>query len=131
MPVTDKQHGPAQGAIQTGKRILTILVNMAETRLRLAALEIDEEKNRLLHIVMLAGLTMLFTAFGLMSLLLLIVWAVDVQYRLIVISVTTGVLFALALVSGLWAMRKSRHSSLLSLTRKELRRDRQLLEEEP
>ena len=77
----------------------------------------------------MVGLTMLFTAFGLMSLMVLIIWAVDAQYRLMAIGVTTGVLFLLAIIFGLWSLRKSRQSTLLHHTRKELETDRQLLED--
>ncbi len=72
---------------------------------------------------------MLFTAFGLMSLMVLIIWAVDAQYRLMAIAITTGVLFLLALIFGLWTLRKSRQSTLLRHTRKELANDRDLLED--
>ncbi len=43
------------------------------------------------------GLTMLFAAFGLMSLMVLIIWAVDPQYRLNAMIATTVVLLLLAL----------------------------------
>jgi uncharacterized membrane protein YqjE len=55
---------------------------------------------------------------------------VDAQYRLMAIAITTGVLFALALILGLWTLAKSRRSTLLSATRKELSEDRKLLEDE-
>jgi len=73
---------------------------------------------------------MLFTAFGLMSLMVLIIWAVDAQYRLMAIGITTGTLFLLAVILGLWTLHKSRQSTLLRHTRKELETDRNLLEEQ-
>ena len=76
------------------------------------------------------GLTMLFAAFGLMSLMVLIIWAVDPQYRLNAMIATTVVLLALALIGGIWTLRKARRSTLLRHTRHELANDRQLLEEE-
>ena len=45
------------------------------------------------------------------------------------IAVTTGVLFALALILGIWVIVKSRRSTLLSSSREELSTDRKLLEE--
>jgi len=78
----------------------------------------------------MVGLTMLFTAFGLMSLMVLIIWAVDAQYRLMAIGITTGTLLLLAVILGLWTLRKSRQSTLLRHTRKELETDRNLLEEQ-
>ncbi|ONG03249.1 hypothetical protein BWR13_23960 [Escherichia coli] len=68
--------------------------------------------------------------FGLMSLMVLIIWAVDPQYRLNAMIATTVVLLLLALIGGIWTLRKSRKSTLLRHTRHELANDRQLLEEE-
>ena len=129
--MTDSQqnHGPAKGVINIGQRIVTTLVSMVETRVRLAVVELEEEKANLIQMLLMLGLTMLFTAFGLMSLMVLIIWAVDAQYRLMAIGITTGVLLLLALIFGLWTLRKSRQSTLLSATRKELHSDRQVLED--
>ncbi|MDJ0090419.1 phage holin family protein [Pantoea allii] len=129
--MTDSQqnHGPAKGVINIGQRIVTTLVSMVETRVHLAVVELEEEKANLIQMLLMLGLTMLFTAFGLMSLMVLIIWAVDAQYRLMAIAITTGVLFLLALIFGLWTLRKSRQSTLLRHTRKELANDRDLLED--
>ncbi|WP_210500917.1 phage holin family protein [Pantoea ananatis] len=129
--MTDSQqnHGPAKGVINIGQRIVTTLVGMVETRVRLAVVELEDEKANIIQMLLMLGLTMLFTAFGLMSLMVLIIWAVDAQYRLMAIAITTGVLFLLALIFGLWTLRKSRQSTLLRHTRKELANDRDLLED--
>nr|VUD23178.1 Inner membrane protein YqjE [Salmonella sp. NCTC 7297] len=55
---------------------------MVETRLRLAVVELEEEKANLFQLLLMVGLTMLFAAFGLMSLMVLVIWAIDPQYRL-------------------------------------------------
>ncbi|WP_455819747.1 phage holin family protein [Pseudomonas cerasi] len=125
-----QSHGPGKGVINIGQRIVTTLVGMVETRVRLAVVELEAEKANLIQMLLMVGLTMLFTAFGLMSLMVLIIWAVDAQYRLMAIAITTGTLFALALIFGLWTLAKSRRSTLLSATRKELSEDRKLLEDE-
>ncbi|MCA1178764.1 MULTISPECIES: phage holin family protein [unclassified Pantoea] len=124
-----QSHGPGKGVFNIGQRVVTTLVSMVETRVRLAIVELEEEKANLIQMLMMVGLTMLFTAFGLMSLMVLIIWAVDAQYRLMAIAITTAVLFALALIFGLWTLYKSRQSTLLRHTRKELETDRNLLEE--
>ncbi|AXF77357.1 phage holin family protein [Erwinia tracheiphila] len=130
MADSQQNHGPGKGVINIGKRIVITLVGIVETRVRLAVVELEEEKARLIQMLMMVGLTMLFTAFGLMSLMVLIIWAVDAQYRLMAIGITTAVLFALAIIFGLWTLIKSRRSALLSATRKELKSDRKLLEED-
>ena len=113
-----------------GQRIVTLAVQMVETRLRLAVVELEEEKANLIQLLLMAGLTLLFTAFGLMSLLVLVIWAVDPQYRLHVMMATTGTLLLLALIGGIWTISKARRSTLLRHTRHELANDRALLEDD-
>ena len=127
MADTHHAQGPGKSVLGIGHRIVSIMVEMVETRLRLAVVELEEEKANLFQLLLMLGLTMLFAAFGLMSLMVLIIWAVDPQYRLIATSV---VLLLLALIGGIWTLRKSRKSTLLRHTRHELANDRQLLEEE-
>ncbi|MFU0922514.1 phage holin family protein [Kluyvera sichuanensis] len=130
--MSQSQHapGPGKNILGIGQRIITLVVQMVETRLRLAVVELEEEKANLIQILLMAGLTLLFTAFGLMSLLVLIMWAVDPQYRLIVMVATTATLLLLAIVVGIWTLRKARRSTLLRHTRHELANDRALLEDD-
>lgn len=130
--MSQSQHapGPGKNILGIGQRIVTLVVQMVETRLRLAVVELEEEKANLIQILLMAGLTLLFTAFGLMSLLVLIMWAVDPQYRLIVMVATTVTLLLLALIGGVWTLRKARRSTLLRHTRHELANDRALLEDD-
>ncbi|MGZ0752462.1 phage holin family protein [Kluyvera sichuanensis] len=130
--MSQSQHapGPGKNILGIGQRIVTLVVQMVETRLRLAVVELEEEKANLIQILLMAGLTLLFTAFGLMSLLVLIIWAVDPQYRLIVMVATTATLLLLAIVGGIWTLRKARRSTLLRHTRHELANDRALLEDD-
>ncbi len=130
MTQVPQSQGPGKGVINAGQRIVTTLVGMVETRVRLAVVELEAEKANLLQMLLMVGLTMLFTAFGLLSLMVLIIWAIDPQYRLMAIAITTGVLFALALIFGIWVLVKSRRSTLLGATRKELASDRKMLEDE-
>ena len=130
--MSQSQHapGPGKNILGIGQRIVTLVVQMVETRLRLAVVELEEEKANLIQILLMAGLTLLLTAFGLMSLLVLIMWAVDPQYRLIVMVATTATLLLLAIVGGIWTLRKARRSTLLRHTRHELANDRALLEDD-
>ncbi|NIG62215.1 MAG: hypothetical protein G5663_01290 [Serratia symbiotica] len=123
--------GPARGALDIGQRIITIVVGMVETRLRLAVIELEEEKANIIQLLVMAGLTLLFTAFGLMSLLILIFWAIDPLYRLIALWVTTGVLLFLAIVGTTWTLVKVRRTTLLGNTRKQLAIDHTELAGEP
>lgn len=123
-----RAQGPAKGVLDIGQRILTILVSMVETRVRLVALELEEEKSHFVQLLLMAGLTLLLTAFGLMSLLILIFWAIEPAHRLMALSITTAVLLLLALIGGIWTLVKARRSTLLKSTRKQLEIDRSQLE---
>ncbi|NDO79805.1 hypothetical protein CJP72_03155 [Citrobacter sp. NCU1] len=130
MADSHQTQGPGKSVLSIGQRIVTILVEMVETRLRLAVVELEEEKANLIQLLLMLGLTMLFAAFGLMSLMILIIWAVDPQYRLNVMIATTVVLLVMALIGGIWTLRKARRSTLLRHTRRELANDRQILEDD-
>lgn len=122
--------GPGKGIFNIGQRIVTTLVSMVETRLRLAIVELEKEKYNLISLLIMIGLTIMFAAFGLINLIVLIILAVNEEYRMTAIFITTLVLFVLALIFGIWTLHKSRHSTLLRHTCKELDTDRKLLEEE-
>lgn len=122
--------GPARGVLSTAQRIVTIIVGMVETRLRLAVVELEEEKANVIQLLMMAGITLLFTAFGLMTLLVLLFWAIDPAYRLMALGITTAVLLGLALIGAIWTITKARRSMLLGATRRQLEIDRELLEED-
>lgn len=119
--------GPGKSVLGIGQRIVTIIVEMVETRLQLAVVELEEEKANIFQLLLMAGLTMLFAMFGLMSLMVLIIWAVDPQYRLDAIIATTVALLALALILGVWTLVRARRTTLLRHTRRELANDKKLL----
>lgn len=123
-------HGPGRGILHSGQRILTILVGMIETRLRLIVVELEEEKANLLQLLLMVGISLIFTAFGLMSLLIMLFWAVDPQYRMIATGTFTAMLLLFAVVLGTSTIGKARRSTLLKASRKQLRIDRELLEKE-
>lgn len=122
--------GPGKGILDTAQRIVTVLVGIVETRVRLAVIELEEEKANIFQLLLMAGVTLIFTAFGLMSLLVVLFWAIDPAYRLAAMGTATGVLLFLALVLGLWTLSKAKRSTLLSMTRKQLDIDRSLLEKD-
>ncbi|MBV7404933.1 MULTISPECIES: phage holin family protein [Enterobacter] len=130
MDTSRQSNGPGKSVLGIGQRIVTIIVEMVETRVRLAVVELEEEKANIFQLLLMVGVTMLLAAFGLMSLMVLIIWAIDPQYRLNAMIATTAVLLVGALIGGLWTMRKVRRSTLLRHTRQELSNDRSLLEDD-
>ncbi|MEB6334225.1 phage holin family protein [Serratia rhizosphaerae] len=123
-----RAQGPAKGVLDIGQRIITILVGMVESRLKLAVVELEEEKANLIQLMLLVGITLLFTAFGLMSLLILLFWAINPAYRVMALGTTTGVLLFLAVVGVIWTLVKVKRTTLLAETRKQLELDRAALE---
>ncbi|WP_314154444.1 phage holin family protein, partial [Rouxiella badensis] len=106
-PKTPPQ-GPGRGILDSAQRIVTILVGMVETRLRLVVVELEEEKANLFQLLLMACITLIFTAFGLMSLLVVLFWAIDPAYRLMAMGTTTAVLLLLAIILGIWTISKAR-----------------------
>lgn len=124
-----RPQGPAKGVLDTLTRIATISVNMVESRIKLIAVELEEEKLNLIQLILLAGLTLLFTAFGLMCLLIFIFWAVDPAYRIHTLAIVTVTLITLAIIFAVLSIRKARQSTLLGATREQLDIDKQQLEQ--
>lgn len=125
---THAAQGSPAGILGTARRIVTLLVEMADTRLRLAIVELEEERANLIQLLLMAGVTLLFTAFGLMCLLILLFWAVEPAYRLMALGIATTLLLLLACLGAIWTLIKARRSTFLLATRKQLEIDRHLLE---
>lgn len=128
MPQKNIAQGPVKGALHKTRRIIDILVGMLETRVKLAIIEIEEEKINIFQLLMMAGLSLLFIAFGLLTLFVLLLWEIDPSYRLIAFSITTTVLLGIGLIIGLMAWLKVKRATFMKETRKQLAQDRKLLE---
>lgn len=122
-----ERQGPGKGVLNTLQRIAGIAVQMVETRIQLIAVELEEEKTTLIQLILMAGITLLFTAFGLMCLLGLIFWSVDPIYRYQALAITTGVLILLAMIGAIWTLKKAKQSTLLGATREQLKKDSKAL----
>lgn len=129
-PLKPSPQGPGKGLFNIIQRVATVVVGIVETRVRLAVIELEEEKANIFQLLLMAGITLIFTAFGLMSLLVVLFWAIDPAYRLMAMGTTTGVLLLLAVILGMLTLAKAKRSTLLSLTRKQLDVDRALLEKD-
>ncbi|RAW89786.1 phage holin family protein [Photorhabdus laumondii] len=126
---SSKSQGPGKGVLDILQRIASVVIEIIETRLQLIVVELEKEKATLIQLVVIASLTLLLTAFGLMCLLVMIFWAIDPNWRFTVLASTTGTLLVLALIGLIWTIRKTRNSTLLSATREQLKIDREMLED--
>lgn len=129
MSNSSQQSAPGRSLLGIGQRLLSTVVGIAESRLKLIIVELEEEKANLLQMLLMVGLIMLFTAFGLMILVILLISSIDVQYRLYALAITSGVLLGAAIILGIWLLIKTKRSTLLRHTRGELEKDRRLLED--
>ncbi|KGM28360.1 hypothetical protein CE143_20440 [Photorhabdus luminescens] len=129
MSNSSKSQGPGKGVLDILQRIATVVVEIVETRLQLIVVELEKEKATLIQLIVIASLTLLLTAFGLMCLLVMIFWAIDPNWRFTVLASTTGTLLVLALIGLIWTIRKAKSSTLLSATREQLKIDREMLED--
>ncbi|WP_109396054.1 phage holin family protein [Proteus faecis] len=129
MSDTQRPQGPASGVLNSLSKIGAIMIDMVETRLNLIAVELEEEKTTLIQLILMAGITLLLTAFGLMSLLILIFWVIPPEYRVYALAITTATLLLCALIGAIMTLRKARNSTLLGDTRQQLELDKRLLEQ--
>lgn len=129
MSDTQRPQGPASGVLNSLSKIGAIVIGMVETRLNLIAVELEEEKTTLIQLILMAGITLLLTAFGLMSLLILLFWVIPPEYRVYALAITTATLLFCALIGAIMTLRKARNSTLLGDTRQQLELDKRLLEQ--
>ncbi|MGM0613938.1 MAG: phage holin family protein [Pseudomonadota bacterium] len=120
--------GPAQRTLDAARRLLKTLLANGETRLRLAVLELEEERARLLSLMLLVGASLVLLLLGIATLTALVVIIFWDSYRIAAIAISAGVLIVTSLLLALIAMRKARRHTLLKETLKQFATDRALLE---
>jgi len=120
--------GPAQRLFEAAKRLLASLLATGETRLRLAVLELEEERARLVGLLLLAGLSLILLLLGIGVLTTLIIVAFWDSYRLTAIAVSAALLLGGGAGLALRVMQLARRRTLLASTLKHLATDRDLVE---
>ncbi|XGA81139.1 phage holin family protein [Halomonas sp. CH40] len=120
--------GPAQRTLDAARRLLKTLLANGETRLRLAVLELEEERARLLGLMLLVGASLVLLLLGIATLTALVVIIFWDSYRIAAIAISAGMLIATSLLLALIAIRKARRHTLFKETLKQFATDRALLE---
>lgn len=120
--------GPAQRLFDAGKRLLGSLLAAGETRLRLAVLELEEERARLVTLLLVIGLSLVMLLLGLAVLALLVAVIFWDSHRLTALGATAGVLLGGGALLALLARRLARRHTLLKETLAQLATDRELAE---
>lgn len=120
--------GPAQRTLDAAKRLLKTLLANGETRLRLAVLELEEERARLIGMLLLVGASLVLLLLGIATLTAMVVIFFWDSYRIAAIAISAGVLITTSLLLALIAIRKARQHTLFKETLKQFATDRALLE---
>ncbi|QCR37322.1 phage holin family protein [Nissabacter sp. SGAir0207] len=123
-----ESQGPAKGVLDVAHRVTTTLVGLIETRVKLAVVELEEEKSNLVQLLLMTGISLILLVFGLVSLLVLIFWAIDPDYRQTALWIATAALLVLGGGLAIWTLVKAKRSTLLGATRRQLQIDRAMLE---
>lgn len=121
--------GPAERVILAARRLLGTLLDTGETRLRLAVIELQEERARLFSLLVLTGIALMLVAFGIGMLMLLVIVAFWEDHRLLAIGIASATLIALGLLVLLRVRAISREPSLLRSTLARFSEDKDLLEQ--
>lgn len=119
---------PTPGLLDSLRRLLGGALESVQVRLDLLALELEQEKRRLLQALLLAALALLMLGVGTVLLVGLLLLLVQEGYRLAVLGVLALAFLgaSLALVR-LAARRLASPGGIAAATRDELARDRQAL----
>lgn len=114
--------GPAASVYSAGRGVLTALLGLIETRLALFALELEEERERLVQIGIVAGIALVCAALAIGCTALFVIVLFWDTHRLLAIAGVGGAgLLGLGLCL-LWIAKRGRHPLLIA-TRTELAAD--------
>lgn len=125
--MSDSQ-GPAERVISAGRRLIGSLIATGETRLRLAVLEWELERDRMLTLLLLAGASLMLLAFGIAMVLLFVVVIFWEDHRLLAIGLCAAILLGFSALLGIKAKRVARQRRLMESTLSNLAQDRHALE---
>lgn len=120
--------GPAESVITAARRLATNLIASGQTRLRLAVVEWEAERDRILTLLLLAGAGLIMLSYAIGMLILLVVVMYWEDNRLQAIAICSAILFVLAAGFILAAKRVAKKRKLMAATLNNLERDRQALE---
>ena len=101
------------GVLGSVKRLLSTLVEVAHTRLKLLANELKEEGLRLSRLALVAALAVFFFVLGIIFLTLLVIVLLWDSHRVLVVGGFAGLYLALAGVFGWMLYQRARERSRL------------------
>ncbi len=119
---------PATGMLQSLRKLATTLVELLQNRLELLATDLEEERVRLLQVLIWAAGALFFFVLGVLMVTMIVVLLVWDSHRLAGIVVLAAVFLAIAagLAIGVYK-RIHRRSRLFSASLDELAKDKERL----
>jgi len=109
--------------------LATTLVAIAQTRLELLSLDLEEEREHLLSLMVLTLIAVFLLGIGIVLSSILIVVVFWETHRLLVLSILTMTFLLLGISAGVYAVYKARTKPrLFTASLAELSKDRQQLE---
>ncbi|WP_346797552.1 phage holin family protein [Halomonas sp. Bachu 37] len=120
--------GPTHRVFGAAKRLLKTLLSSGEIRLRLAVIELEEERARLVSLLLLAGSSLVLLLLGIGTIVAFIVVLFWDSYRLAAIAISAILLLLASGALGAIALKQARTHTLLKETLNQLATDRALLE---
>lgn len=124
----DRGQGPAERLFGATKRLIASLISNGETRLRLAVLELEEERARLVTLLLLAGISLMLIMLGLAVLTLFVVVIFWDSHRLLAVGMSALILLGTGAGLAAWVIQLAKRPTLLKSTLKHLATDRMLME---
>jgi uncharacterized membrane protein YqjE len=120
------------GLLASGRTFLAALLEIGQTRLRLASTELEEERLRIAELLLLATVALFFIGIGLVlacMLVVLLMW--DGPRELTLGLLSTAFLGLGAAAAIVWRRKARNKPALLAATLEELRRDQVALRPGP
>lgn len=114
--------GPAASVYSAGRDVLVALLGLIETRLALFALELEEERERLLQLAVVAGVGLLCVGLALGCIALFVIVLFWDTHRLLAIAAVAAASLGGAAYCLRELLRRGRHPLLIA-TRTELAAD--------
>lgn len=122
--MAERRYGPAASVFTASRRLLGTLLSAGETRLRLAVVELQEERDRFFSLLISAFLSLMLGLFGIGMLILWVVVYFWDTHRLLAIGCAAAVLLVLAIALALRVKIVASRPTLLRSTLARLSEDR-------
>jgi uncharacterized membrane protein YqjE len=122
---------PQPGLLGSARAVLAGLIEIGQTRLQLAATELEEERLRIAELLLFACATLFFLGVGLVLAALLMVLVFWDNGRVLVLAIEAALFLGLGVGLGVaWRRRAAAKPRLLATTLAELQRDQSALRPE-